>query len=322
MSVTLQEAAERRAEAAEKAQRSGGQSRAQSEPPDGVSCIRNGAIRTTEMRAEETVKDGKSYLRLTGFASTYEDGYEMWDWAGPYTEVVSEGAGAASLAAQPDTVFLTNHRGLSLARTTSDNLELSEPGGGLLSDAFMNPKRQDAQDLYQGVSDGTVTEMSFAFRITKGQWSPDYMEYRINGYDIDRGDTSAVNFGANPGTSIEARAQVFHLRNEALRVGLQLAPEREEPAVAALGARALRDLRLIRASLHQGDTLDAAQRATLVALADALVDRPEALRGDGPLDVLLGVRAVPQDGARPTRSLPSSLSFLERELASARRFPN
>jgi hypothetical protein len=32
--------------------------------------------------------------------------------------------------------------------------------------------------------------MSFAFRIKEGRWSPDYSEYRINEYDIDRGDVS------------------------------------------------------------------------------------------------------------------------------------
>jgi hypothetical protein len=33
------------------------------------------------------------------------------------------------------------------------------------------------------------------------------MEYRINKYDIDRGDTSIVNFGANPGTSGTLRSR-------------------------------------------------------------------------------------------------------------------
>ena len=49
--------------------------------------------------------------------------------------------------------------------------------------------------------------MSFAFRIVRGAWSPDYTEYRILEVDLDRGDVSAVNFGANPNTSIAARAK-------------------------------------------------------------------------------------------------------------------
>ena len=62
------------------------------------------------------------------------------------------------------------------------------------------------RDLTAAIADGAVTEMSFAFRITDGQWSPDYTEYRINAVDLDRGDVSAVTYGANPHTSIEARA--------------------------------------------------------------------------------------------------------------------
>jgi phage head maturation protease len=47
---------------------------------------------------------------------------------------------------------------------------------------------------------GLVDEMSFAFRIESGQWSPDYTEYRINRFDIHRGDVAIVGYGANPYT--------------------------------------------------------------------------------------------------------------------------
>jgi L-ascorbate metabolism protein UlaG (beta-lactamase superfamily) len=47
--------------------------------------------------------------------------------------------------------------------------------------------------------------MSFAFRIESGQWSPDYTEYRINRYDIHRGDVAIVGYGANPATTATMR---------------------------------------------------------------------------------------------------------------------
>lgn len=53
---------------------------------------------------------------------------------------------------------------------------------------------------------GLIDEMSFAFRIVEGVWSPDYTEYRINSYDIHRGDVAIVGFGANPHTSGGLRA--------------------------------------------------------------------------------------------------------------------
>jgi hypothetical protein len=52
---------------------------------------------------------------------------------------------------------------------------------------------------------GLIDEMSFAFRIESGQWSPDYTEYRINRYDIHRGDVAIVGYGANPYTAASLR---------------------------------------------------------------------------------------------------------------------
>ena len=54
---------------------------------------------------------------------------------------------------------------------------------------------------------GLIDEMSFAFRITEGVWSPDFTQYRINSYDIHRGDVAIVGFGANPFTSGGLRAK-------------------------------------------------------------------------------------------------------------------
>jgi hypothetical protein len=47
------------------------------------------------------------------------------------------------------------------------------------------------------------------FRITSGQWSPDYLEYRINSFDLERGDVGPVTYGANPHTSVAARSGEF-----------------------------------------------------------------------------------------------------------------
>jgi hypothetical protein len=51
-----------------------------------------------------------------------------------------------------------------------------------------------------GVRRGDLSEMSFAFRIIRGTWSPDYTAYRIEQVDMNRGDVSIVNYGANPDT--------------------------------------------------------------------------------------------------------------------------
>jgi HK97 family phage prohead protease len=167
----------------------------------------NGISFRADFRAQLVEHDGKNFHELTGYASTVEQPYEMYDMFGPYTEVIDRGAFDKTLAAAPDVSFLVNHRGLSMARTKSGTLTLSADDTGLLSRSLLNPERTDVRDLVLAIEDRTIDEMSFAFRIVRGQWSPDYMEYRILEVNLERGDVSAVNYGANPFTSISARAK-------------------------------------------------------------------------------------------------------------------
>jgi len=211
-SVQMRDAAERRAEAASS---SSADMQSRLQVPGGAARMvdtawlkRGDQPMPPRLRAKKVEKDGKPFYLVEGYYTVYERGYEMWDWAGPYTEIVSAGAGEKTTNANPDVVFLVNHRGLAMARThVAGTLELwsDETGGG--DRAWLNPARSDVKDLVLNIEDGVTTEQSFAFMITSGQWSPDYMEYRINEYDIDRGDTSAVNYGANPYTSIAARSR-------------------------------------------------------------------------------------------------------------------
>jgi HK97 family phage prohead protease len=160
-----------------------------------------------QMRVERAAGGSTPGVRLVGYATTYEQTYVMYDMFGPYTEVVSAGAGADSLAASPDVKFFYNHRGAPMARTVGAEqhpLVLSEDDHGLLSDATPNMRLDVAVRTVELVESGLVDEMSFAFIIDRGAWSPDWTEYRIITYDIDRGDTSAVGYGANPTTEIGA----------------------------------------------------------------------------------------------------------------------
>lgn len=147
--------------------------------------------------------DASGLLTFDGYASVYERGYEMWDFFGPFTEIVSAGAGAASLARSDlDVPLVLQHQQLRrIARTTNGTLHLSEDETGLRVQAELDPADQDVAYIVPKLRSGLIDEMSFAFRIDAGQWSPDYTEYRINSYDIHRGDAAIVGFGANPATS-------------------------------------------------------------------------------------------------------------------------
>ncbi|MFI5955820.1 HK97 family phage prohead protease [Cryptosporangium sp. NPDC051539] len=174
---------------------------------------------------------------LTGYASVTEAPYEMWDWLGPYTETVRAGAFAKTLQENPGVQLLLNHGGLSMAYTKAGTLRLSEDTTGLHMEADVNGKRRDVGDMLAAIEDLAVDEMSFAFRITRQRWSPDYEELAVEEVDLHRGDVSVVNFGANPSTSVES-ARSFdpgRLSDEAARDLLErlqrrFAPATHEPA--------------------------------------------------------------------------------------------
>ncbi|WP_435233061.1 head maturation protease, ClpP-related [Micromonospora aurantiaca (nom. illeg.)] len=198
------------------------------------------------LSAQRVERDGKNFYRVGGHYTVHERGYEMWDENGPYVEIVSAGAGDKTIAARPDVIFLVNHRGLAMARTAAGTLELWSDRVGDGNTAWLNPQRQDVMDLVHGIEDGTITEQSFAFMIEAGHWNADFTEYRIDVYDLDRGDTSAVNYGANPNTSIAARSareildELDRLPAGAARAAMDrlthrvdLAQRRDQPAAPA-----------------------------------------------------------------------------------------
>lgn len=200
-----------------------------------------------QLRVQTVQRDGKAFYHFNGVASTVEQPYRMYDWYGEYDEVVDAGAFDKTLAASPDVAFLLNHSGTTMARTKSGTLDLAiDKSIGLNVDAYCNPERSDVADLAHAISDGDIDEMSFAFHIVRGEWSPDYTQYRILEVDLDRGDVSAVNYGANPNTSISARAKQAlaavdelpapYLRALAARAGERLGDAGASPAAASAPA--------------------------------------------------------------------------------------
>lgn len=150
-------------------------------------------------------QDGADETHVVGLASRTETGYEMYDMFGPYTEIVSADAFDKTLAANPLVEFTLNHArngGAPMAHTRNETLALAVvkdgEDQGLTYDALVDPTRTDVSDAVKALKRGDLAEASFKFRIVRGQWSPDYTEYRIEEVDLDRGDVSAVNFGANP----------------------------------------------------------------------------------------------------------------------------
>jgi HK97 family phage prohead protease len=160
----------------------------------------------TEFRAEKVQKDGRDMFLVEGYASTTERAYEMWDFFGPYEEVVSRSAFDQTLAAKPLVVYRFNHAGTPMASTRNGRLELWNDSMGLGDRAWLNPERDDVQLLMHAVEDGDVGEQSMMFQIEEGVWNDDYTEFRIDRVNLDRGDVGPVTYGANPHTMVAARS--------------------------------------------------------------------------------------------------------------------
>ena len=165
-----------------------------------VAETRSTAFRDVELTGSPDGTGGES-LTFRGYASVTDSPYTVEDWLGEYTETVARGAFARTLAQGADVPLKLNHSGITLARTKSGTMRLAEDSVGLHVQADLDPSSPEVQTLRSAMQRGDVDEMSFAFRVTGQTWSPDYTERSITEVDLNKGDVSVVNFGANPATN-------------------------------------------------------------------------------------------------------------------------
>ena len=151
-------------------------------------------------------------LVFDGFASVtgLDHGYEMWDWAGPYTEYVHVGSFTETLGQDGlDVPLVIDHvssRRIARTGNAESPLMLSEVTTGDRTGLHvLAPSLQltdpDTAYIVPKLRSGLIDEMSFRFMITSGRWSEDWQEYHIHAVDIHRGDVSIVGYGANPHTA-------------------------------------------------------------------------------------------------------------------------
>jgi hypothetical protein len=233
-------------------------------------------------------------VELSGYASTTEQPYQMFDFFGDYTEVVRGGAFGKTIADGAAVSYLANHEGLTMASTKAGSLRLSEDSTGLLTLATLNTSRGDVRDLVTAVEDGDISEMSFAFRVMRQQWSPDYDERSLVELNLDKGDVSAVNFGANPTTN----------------VGLARAFRSRRPA----------EVHRMAVEVREDGTLSDATRGVLahvldlIAAADQGVDKAQPLLAD-----ILGVPNPDADDKDAERAAAAMLELRYAEMREAER---
>lgn len=104
-------------------------------------------------------------VRVAGYAAVFD---EWADIAGLFQERIAAGAFDGRLG--DDVVFLVNHQGLPLARTTSGTLRLSVDARGLWIETDLDPSDPDAARVISKLRRGDLSKMSFGFRVERETW--------------------------------------------------------------------------------------------------------------------------------------------------------
>lgn len=159
-----------------------------------------------ELRAEDAQEET---FNVRGYASTFEE-YELFSIDGTsYCERIDPAA--FDECDMSDVVFRKDHQGTVYARTSNNALKVSVDKHGLLTDTDLS-RTASARAMYEEISAGMYTQMSFAFvvedngdEIVRDKDNNKYI--RIIKRIEKLYDVSPVSFPANPGTDIYARSR-------------------------------------------------------------------------------------------------------------------
>lgn len=164
-----------------------------------------------EYRAFE-VKANDEEMRVTGFATTFDEPYTLYD-DGEYEvrEVIDPSA--FDNCDMSDVILQYNHEGRVFARLSNGTLKLDiDKPNGLKIDADLGGTEL-GREVYEEIKGGYTNRMSMGFKVDRSAdvWTRKNIdgkvveERRINSI-IKLYDVSAVSIPANPSTSIEARS--------------------------------------------------------------------------------------------------------------------
>lgn len=165
------------------------------------------AYTTLEIRkSSDENTDGSTF---DGYAAIFDSPSEpMMDWNGgkwtEYVEYVRKGAFAKTLNDGADVRFLVDHYGVPLARTKSGTLTLDEDDFGLHVVAPLDIANPDAARIISALDRGDISQMSFAFRVVKDKWSPDFGSREL--IEVQLFDVSVVTYPAYADTVAEIRS--------------------------------------------------------------------------------------------------------------------
>lgn len=169
----------------------------------------NREYRNMKLEVRE-ITDSEDEMIVTGYASTFEEPYKLFDGEGwEYWEVVDRGA--FDDTDMSDVIFQYDHRGRVFARTRNKTLEVKPDDEGLFIQADLGGTAI-GRELYEEIRKGYTDRMSFGFTVTGESEEREKDENGIVKFTrriTQVGklyDVSAVSIPANDGTSIGADA--------------------------------------------------------------------------------------------------------------------
>lgn len=170
---------------------------------------------TVEARAVEDQGDERRIV--TGYASTFDEPYVLYDGDGwKYLEVVDRGA--FDDTDMSDVIMQYDHRGRVFARTRNNTLTVTPDEKGLFIEADLGGT-EIGRELYEEIRGGYTDRMSFGFTVN-GEYEESqktdegvriYIRHITSVQKLY--DVSAVSLPANDGTSIEADATTRSIGN-------------------------------------------------------------------------------------------------------------
>lgn len=165
-------------------------------------------FRDMEIRALEDEQNDE--MIVEGYATTFNQTYELWSEPG-YRVLEQVDARAFDGCDMTDVIMQYDHEGRVFARMSNSTLVCTPDEHGLKVRALLGGTELGRQ-LYQEISGGYTTKMSFAFivaadrrEIIEDQQTGDVTVIRTITSISKLFDVSAVSLPANPATTIAAR---------------------------------------------------------------------------------------------------------------------
>lgn len=174
--------------------------------------------RNIDISGFELRKDGDQEKIVSGYATTFNQPYELYRWAyDGHVYIVNEQVDARAFddCDMADVVMQYDHEGRVFARTSNGTLELATDQHGLHVRADLRGT-EIGRDLYEEIEGGYTTKMSFGFRVAEDKREETIERNEETGVTTTTVlrtitkisklyDVSAVSLPANDATSISAR---------------------------------------------------------------------------------------------------------------------